>query len=104
MLFGVYTGGQNLIKDAFTDLKYFKNSQQLVLGHTGFFNAYKLVEKEILQTLSPYKDMPLYITGHSLGNGALSMLATRFLPSDNITYTFGCPRAADEEFFKYSNT
>ncbi|UZP68005.1 lipase family protein [Desulfovibrio mangrovi] len=68
--------------------------------HKGFLNAFQSVEKEIRDTLAKHPDLPLYITGHSLG-GALAIVATRYLGSDSTgaTYTFGAPRAADDDFF-----
>lgn len=69
----------------------------------GFSRAYALVEKEIADAvgrLAP--DLPLYITGHSLG-GALAVIASiRITPSDRIAacYTYGCPRVGDAEFTK----
>ena len=98
--------GTESFKDAMVDAKAML--EKLPDGgrvHTGFLKAYRLVEKEILSSLVPYKDMPLYITGHSLGGG-LSILATRFLSDDNLaaTYTFGCPRVGDQKFLDYIYT
>lgn len=69
--------------------------------HRGFLEPYDLVEARIAATLEKYAGLPVYITGHSPG-GALAMLATRYLRSDSTgaTYTFGCPRAADNVFYR----
>lgn len=69
--------------------------------HRGFLEAFQRVEDQIKQTLAEHSDMPVYITGHSLG-GALAMLATRYLSpnSQGAVYTFGCPRVANCEFFR----
>jgi len=73
--------------------------------HKGFANAYASVEAEIekqLKTLSG--DLPLYITGHSLG-AALATVCTQKLEykasfQDQIAacYTFGSPRVGDSHF------
>ncbi len=68
---------------------------------TGFSEAYKFVQQEIakaVDTLEP--DLPLYITGHSLGGALAAIASTRILPSDRVAacYTYGCPRVGDGEF------
>ena len=67
----------------------------------GFSRAYALVEKEIANAVGGLEpDLPLYITGHSLG-GALAVIASiRITPSDRIAacYTYGCPLVGDAEF------
>jgi len=72
--------------------------------HAGFLNGFTRVEQSVKAALEKYNDagrLPLYITGHSLG-GALALIATRAFDADNCgaTYTFGCPRTADEAFFE----
>ena len=69
-------------------------------AHKGFLEAFQRVEQPIRKALEDHKGAPVYITGHSLG-GALALLATRYLASDSTgaTYTYGCPRAADDAFF-----
>lgn len=77
--------------------------------HQGFLDAFKWVEEPITKALIKYNDknqLPVYITGHSLG-GALAIIATRILGSDKLcsdnigaTYTYGCPRVADEVFYE----
>ena len=73
--------------------------------HCGFLKAFQGIESHIEQTLSEHPDLPVYITGHSLG-GALAMLATRYLTPNSLgaTYTFGCPRVANSEFFREVRT
>ncbi|MDV7339092.1 lipase family protein [Terasakiella sp. A23] len=69
--------------------------------HPGFWKAFNVVEKQLLDCLKEYKleEFPLYITGHSLG-GALAVVATHSLPSENIAacYTFGGPRVGNMQF------
>ncbi len=70
--------------------------------HRGFMEAFDKIRAQIESALAEQdKRLPLYITGHSLG-GALAMVATRYLApeSQGATYTFGCPRAADDEFYE----
>ncbi len=71
--------------------------------HQGFLDGFNKVKSLIEKSLAAHNkksQLPLYITGHSLG-GALALIATRVFGSDSsgATYTFGCPRAADEAFF-----
>ena len=69
--------------------------------HTGFYQAFEAVESHIRTELAKdeNKDLPLYITGHSLG-GALAIVATYCLSSDQIAacYTFGGPRVGNLAF------
>jgi hypothetical protein len=73
--------------------------------HRGFFNAFNKVRDQLEKDMEHSENLPVYITGHSLG-GALAMLATRYLARDSVgaTYTFGCPRAADDEFYRQIKT
>jgi len=69
--------------------------------HEGFEEAYSKVSGLIQRELAAYPDSPVYICGHSLG-GAMALLATRYLGSTKVaaTYTYGCPRVADDTFFE----
>jgi len=69
--------------------------------HSGFQTAFEVVRDGIEAAIKKHDaDLPLYITGHSLG-GALATVAGSYLDSDRIAavYTYGCPRAADDEFY-----
>ncbi len=70
-----------------------------ILGtmHEGFHDAYMSVHKDIEARLEGYEDLPLYITGHSLG-GALAVVGTWYQSSDRLAacYTFGAPRVGNE--------
>lgn len=102
MLILAFRGTQPSIKDVHTDVKMdLIPAPQGGQVHKGFLEAYNLVAQQISTFLQ--KDdsgLPVYITGHSLG-GALAMVATRYLESDSVgaTYTYGCPRVADDEFY-----
>ncbi len=103
MLVLVFRGTQPNIKDVLTDIKADLVNADACNGrvHRGFQDAFKPLQKRIADALDQHQGLPLYITGHSLG-GALALLATRLLCNDSIgaCYTFGCPRVADDEFFK----
>ena len=91
-------------KDIITDLKAGMVSTLEGRVHKGFVGAYQSVEAEILASLPKVKDIPLYITGHSLG-AALATLATQHLEQNHdvrdriaACYTFGSPRVGNAEF------
>jgi predicted lipase len=71
--------------------------------HSGFNDAYNEVALDIQRRLDKddLKDLPLYITGHSLG-GALATIAAKKMthPLGGIAacYTFGSPRVGDEHW------
>lgn len=69
--------------------------------HAGFYNAFKPVRRLIQNRLDnqDLRDLPLYITGHSLG-GALAVVATYCISSDSVgaCYTFGGPRVGNLAF------
>lgn len=91
------------IKDIKTDCKAHLSSD---LGdgrmHSGFNDAYEDVEYDIQSAIGTeeYEDMPLFITGHSLG-GALATLAAKKLEHKAgiaACYTFGSPRVGDQNW------
>lgn len=72
--------------------------------HKGFIGAYESVEEDIETQLKTLKDLPLYITGHSLG-AALATVCTQRLEAKTLfaeqiaaCYTFGSPRVGDLRF------
>lgn len=64
--------------------------------HRGFNEAFLSVRDQIGPLLEGDEELPLFITGHSLG-GALATLATWYLKGDSLAacYTFGAPRVGD---------
>jgi len=98
-------------KDFVTDAKALKT--KVVEGgiHQGFVGAYTSIMKDIKAEIAKLpRDLPLYITGHSLG-AALATVATQYLEKEIIEeskaplkdqiaacYTFGSPRVGDELF------
>jgi len=77
-----------------------KAGSDVVVGrlHAGFNRAYLSVEHQIHELLKDDEDLPLYITGHSLG-GALATIATWYLSGEKLSacYTFGAPRVGDSK-------
>ena len=72
--------------------------------HAGFKIAYESVAKDIEASILKLKDIPLYITGHSLG-AALATVATQRLEHNPrireiiaACYTFGSPRVGDSHY------
>jgi len=72
--------------------------------HSGFRIAYDSVAKEIEANVLKLKDVPLYLTGHSLG-AALATVATQRLEHHlkiremiAACYTFGSPRVGDQHY------
>lgn len=72
--------------------------------HAGFRIAYESVAKDIEASILKLKDIPLYITGHSLG-AALATVATQRLEHNPrireiiaACYTFGSPRVGDNHY------
>ena len=73
--------------------------------HKGFKNAFEAVRQCISADLKKCPNIPIYLTGHSLG-GALAVIAARYLASDSLgaCYTFGSPRVGNLEFSKKIKT
>jgi len=90
--------------DIKTDAKAFKASVFEGRIHKGFAQAYKSIEIQVLKAIKKLDDIPLYITGHSLG-AAVATVATQYLERDEdirnqiaACYTFGSPRVGNREF------
>ena len=94
--------GTSSVKDVFTDARAkLKPAIGGGRAHDGFHGGLHLILEDIRRRIAQQaRTTPLYITGHSLG-GAWAMLATKYLQDFNIgaTYTYGCPRVADDEFY-----
>ncbi|HKJ37734.1 MAG TPA: lipase family protein [Anaerolineales bacterium] len=90
--------------DIKTDAKAFKASVFEGRIHKGFAQAYKSIEIQILKAIKQLDDIPLYITGHSLG-AAVATVAAQYLERDEdirnqiaACYTFGSPRVGNRDF------
>jgi predicted lipase len=93
-------------EDVRTDLRVLKQNTVEGKVHKGFKNAFDDIKDEIVEVLrdSIGKDLPLYITGHSLG-AALATVATQELEEEfpdliAACYTFGSPRVGDGVYEK----
>ncbi len=69
--------------------------------HVGFQDAYRSIEKDVVESLQAVSKLPLYITGHSLG-AALATIATQNIENNPMIknqiaacYTYGSPRVGD---------
>ena len=96
--------GTKQVKDWITNIKIDSTpitdpntSAKIGNMHKGFHDAYMSVHEDIADRLQGYEDLPLYITGHSLG-GALAVVATWYQSSARLAacYTFGAPRVGDQ--------
>src|SRR3990172_4537030 len=72
--------------------------------HGGFSRAYESVAKDIEESILELEEIPLYITGHSLG-AALATIATQRLEHKPklrnrlaACYTFGSPRVGNDQY------
>ncbi|KAJ4759725.1 alpha/beta-Hydrolases superfamily protein [Rhynchospora pubera] len=101
------------------------DTNEQILVHSGFLNAYDSVRNRIITLLkfaigycdnydSEVKDMPkwhVYITGHSLGGALATLLALELSSSQmarhgviSITmYNFGSPRVGNRRFAEFYN-
>ncbi|WP_417442092.1 lipase family protein [Idiomarina sp.] len=74
--------------------------------HSGFHEAFNLIEVDINEQLAQYPKLPLFITGHSLG-GALATLAAKRIThtgGNAACYTFGAPRVSDDKWLMTMKT
>lgn len=78
--------------DVKADLVEVKLGNNNVSFHQGYWEAFKVVRKQISDALDRVAPDQLFVTGHSLG-GALAVVTTRVLASDSTgaCYTFGAP-------------
>ncbi|HXF85069.1 MAG TPA: lipase family protein [Anaerolineales bacterium] len=91
-------------KDIKTDIKAVLVSTIEGKVHAGFKQAYESIAAPIRQKLLQMGDLPIYITGHSLG-AALATIATQSLERDPkfkdriaACYTFGSPRVGNDQY------
>jgi len=91
-------------KDVRIDVMASKKSVLDGRVHSGFRVAYESVAPEIEEEVLKLGDVPLYITGHSLG-AALATIATQRLEHNPrirekiaACYTFGSPRVGNSEY------
>ena len=76
--------------------------------HKGFWNAFNLIRKDVVEYIRDYPNNRLWLGGHSLGAAEIGICGTILhfeegIPFDGL-YTIGCPRFADETAAKKYNT
>lgn len=115
-----FRGTEKKVSDWLTGARCVPTMEGNAKIHTGFLEAFdgntndkgktaKQVVKDILDSPEAKdnegRPLPLFITGHSLG-GALALLATRLIAPDvnGACYTFGAPRVASYEYFRFLKT
>lgn len=76
--------------------------------HLGFHFAYKVVEKELLETVGPllnkYPNASIIVSGHSLGGAMATISALELQLQFNkvsALYAFGCPRVGNIHFSQF---
>ena len=115
-----FRGTEKKVSDWLTDARCMPTMEGNAKVHTGFLEAFdgntngngrtaKQVVKDVLDGPEAKDNegrlLPLFITGHSLG-GALALLATKLVAPDinGACYTFGAPRVANYEYFRFLKT
>ena len=115
-----FRGTEKKVSDWLTDARCMPTMEGNAKVHTGFLEAFdgntngngktaKQVVKDVLDRPEAKDNegrlLPLFITGHSLG-GALALLATKLIAPDinGACYTFGAPRVANYEYFRFLKT
>jgi len=90
---------KNIVTDI--NLRFLRDKETGARIHDGFGTAYALIAPDVNKAIAQLEpDLPLYITGHSLGGALAAVAVMRIYPEDRIAacYTFGCPRVGDREF------
>ena len=115
-----FRGTEKKVSDWLTDVRCVPTVQGNAKVHSGFLEAFTITKgvagetvREVVEGIldrAEAKDddgrrFPLFITGHSLG-GALALLATKLVAPDvdGACYTFGAPRVANYEYFRFIKT
>lgn len=90
------TSPQDWMKNANAGLESIGGNRQV---HKGFHSAFTDAKDDIDKLLMEVSDLPLYVTGHSLG-GAVAVMATWYYSRDTLAacYTFGAPRVGNHVF------
>lgn len=94
-----FRGTERDFRDIKTDINVRFYTRGNTRIHSGFLQAYRLLEERAVSVLSEYPDYKMYITGHSLG-GALALVAASRLSADNVAacYTYGSPKVGNLDF------
>lgn len=83
---------QDIKADARAALKEVTVGDEVLLLHSGYHEAYEMVQKDVEEVLKKTPYDQLFLTGHSLG-GALAQVTTCIMASSisGACYTFGAP-------------
>ena len=74
--------------------------------HSGFIRAYESVAKDVEESILGLEEIPIYITGHSLGAALATVAAQRLEHKPKVRnriaacYTFGSPRVGNNQYEK----
>ena len=109
-----FTGTEPLsIQDWIDDLTFEKipyplSNQCNCQVHKGFYESYAVIKDQIWSTVKKYlnsfgKNIPIHITGHSLGSALATHCALDGILNHNISkydyvYSYGPPRVGDKQF------
>ncbi len=70
--------------------------------HYGFLDTYLKLRPQLMAVLKEHPNVPIYVTGHSLGAAIATLctldLATNTQTTKLNTYTFGTPRVGNPQF------
>ena len=96
-----FRGTEKSLADFKADLKAGTTEVDGSLVHSGFYEAFSVVQGEIKVAMDTLiaDGYSFFVTGHSLG-GALALMATKYIVPDSpgACYTFGSPRVASSNF------
>jgi hypothetical protein len=64
--------------------------------HAGFWEQFEALRPQLERLISPHRQLPLLVTGHSLGGAIAALAATSWAASSNLRalYTYGQPAVA----------
>ncbi len=108
--------GTKKAADWLVNLNVFKEFHKKGNGlkfHRGFYKAISVCYNEIIKKIksSKYNDVPVYVTGHSLGGAMAAIMHSEFannndplLITTNSCYTFGMPRYANKNVINRLST
>lgn len=96
----VFRGTEQNLTDILTDLKFRLNITSNGGVHRGFFAALTEVEEDIVKCLTDLGDVPLYITGHSLGGALAKALVLKTTIKFVAGYTYGSPSICEKKYFE----
>ncbi|MCD0462371.1 lipase family protein [Roseiconus lacunae] len=97
-----FRGTERSIGDWLTNLNLFTRTRSYGVVHRGFHSGFQSVRGLIEAELSNQNELPLVLTGHSLGGALATIAAAEWVKSDTYTvsrvYTFGQPAVGKEDF------